>query len=241
MLLVGAAGLVAQWEYHRIVLEPAFSAVSGIIFKWGYLLGIAIVWSAYWVGPDLIFSLVALNLLVVALVSMFQFKVDPGVLKVIVRQVQGIIYIPFLLCFLILIRAGDSGMIWIFLLLAIIFAGDTSAFYVGSYWGRHKLAPAISPGKTIEGSLGGVAANLAVGALGKALFLPTISWGLSILFFLAVGVAGQIGDLFESQMKRFAGVKDSSAILPGHGGILDRIDALLFASPVAYIFIRFIF
>ncbi len=240
-LLVSAAGVVAQWEYYRIVLEPALRSVSDIIFGWGYLLGFAIVWAAYGMGPDLILCLVAVNLLVVALVSMFQFKADPSVLKVIGRQIQGIIYIPVLLCFLIFIRAGDSGMVWIFLLLAIIFAGDTSAFYVGTYWGRHKLAPAISPGKTIEGSLGGVAANLAVGAIGKALFFPALSWSLGILFFLAVGVAGQIGDLFESEMKRFAGVKDSSKILPGHGGILDRIDALLFASPVAYIFIRYIF
>jgi phosphatidate cytidylyltransferase len=86
-----------------------------------------------------------------------------------------------------------------------------------------------------------LAANLVVGAIGKALFLPDLPWSLSILFFLAVGIAGQLGDLFESEMKRSSNVKDSSNILPGHGGILDRIDALLFASPVAYVFIRFIF
>jgi phosphatidate cytidylyltransferase len=240
-LLISAAVVVALWEYNRIVLDPALAAVSGIILGWGYVLGVAIVWAAYWVGSELILSLVALNLLVVALISTFHFKVDPAVLKVLVRQLQGIIYIPVLLSFLILIRAGDSGMIWIFLLMAIIFAGDTSAYYVGSYLGRHKLSPAISPGKTIEGSVGGVAANLAAGAVGKAFFLPGLPWGVSILFFLAVGVAGQMGDLFESEIKRSSGIKDSSGILPGHGGILDRIDALLFASPVAYVFIRFIF
>jgi phosphatidate cytidylyltransferase len=136
---------------------------------------------------------------------------------------------------------GHSGTIWIFLLLAIIFAGDTSAYYVGSYLGRHKLSPTISPGKTIEGAIGGLTANLVVGAIGKAFFLPDLAWSLSILFFLAVGIAGQLGDLFESEMKRSSNIKDSSNILPGHGGILDRIDAILFASPVAYVFIRFIF
>jgi phosphatidate cytidylyltransferase len=87
----------------------------------------------------------------------------------------------------------------------------------------------------------GLAANLVVGAVGKALFLPGLSWATSILFFLAVGASGQMGDLFESEMKRFSGIKDSSNLLPGHGGVLDRIDAILFASPVAYGFIRFIF
>ena len=240
-LLISAASVVALWEYYRIVLDPALAAVSSIILGWGYLLGVAIVWAAHWAGPDLILSLAALNLLVVALISMFHFKADPAVLRVTVRQLQGTIYIPVLLSFLILIRANDFGMTWIFLIMAIIFAGDTSAYYVGSYWGSHKLNPAISPGKTIEGAVGGVAANLAVGAIGKALFFPGLTWSMSILFFLAIGVAGQMGDLFESEMKRSSGIKDSSSILPGHGGILDRIDALLFASPVAYIFIRFIF
>lgn len=240
-LLVSAAGVVALWEYNRMVLDPALTAVCGIIPGWGYILGVGIVWAAHWVGPALILSLVALNLLVVALISMFHFKADPGVLRVVIRQLQGTIYIPVLLSFLILIRAGDSGMTLIFLLLAIVFAGDTSAYYVGSYWGKHKLSPAISPGKTIEGSVAGLAANLVVGAVGKALFLPGLSWATSILFFLAVGASGQMGDLFESEMKRFSGIKDSSNLLPGHGGVLDRIDAILFASPVAYGFIRFIF
>ncbi len=240
-LLISAAAVTALWEYNRIVLDDALASVSGIITGWGYLLGGVIAWAAYWVGPELILSLVALNLVVVALISMFHFKTDPAVLKVIVRQLQGIIYIPVLLAFLVLIRADDNGMNWIYLLLAVVFAGDTSAYYVGSYWGRHKLSPAISPGKTIEGSVGGLAANLAVGVIAKMLFFPNLPWAPSILFFLAVGIAGQMGDLFESEMKRFSGIKDSSGILPGHGGVLDRIDALLFASPVAYVFIRFIF
>lgn len=240
-ILVSAAVVVGLWEYYRIIRKPALDPVCGIIFGWGYALGLSIVWAAYAMGPDLVLSLTALNLLGVALISMFYFKAEPMVLKVVFRQLQGIIYIPLLLSFLILIRAGDSGMTWIFLLLAIIFAGDTGAYYVGSCWGKHKLAPAISPGKTVEGSVGGVAANLVVGAIGKIFFFPELSWVLSIAFFLAVGAAGQMGDLFESEMKRSSGIKDSSGILPGHGGILDRIDALLFASPVAYVFIRFIF
>lgn len=239
--LVNAASLVALWEYCRIVASGKTKSLSGIILWWGYGACCAIIWAAYGVGAELILGLVALNLVTIALISMFQFKKDRSVLDLITRQLQGILYIPVSLGFLILIREGNSGTTWIFLLLAIIFAGDTSAYYVGSYLGSHKLSPAISPGKTIEGAIGGLAANLAVGVIGKALFLPGLPWSLSILFFLAVGIAGQLGDLFESEMKRSSNIKDSSNILPGHGGILDRIDALLFASPVAYVFIRFVF
>jgi phosphatidate cytidylyltransferase len=239
--LVSAAGLVALWEYYRIVLGAKTRSLSGIILWWGYGISFALIWVAYLKRSDFTLSLLAINLLVIALISMFQFKSDRSVLEVITGQVQGIVYIPVLLSFLILIREGSSGMIWLFILLAIIFAGDTSAFYVGSYFGRRKLNPAISPGKTVEGAVSGLGANLIVGAVGKIFFLPGLPWGTSISFFLAVGIAGQLGDLFESELKRSSGLKDSSGILPGHGGVLDRIDALLFAAPVAYIFIRFIF
>ena len=240
-ILISLAGLVALWEYYGIVFNREARPISRIILYWGYGISFALIWSTLLGEPHLTLSLIGLNLLVVALLSLFQFKTDHTVLEVITIQLQGLIYIPVLLSFLILIREGSSGMIWIFLLLAIIFAGDTSAYYVGSYLGRHKLSPAVSPGKTIEGSIGGLAANVAVGAIGKYFFLPEMPWGLCLLFFIVVGLAGQAGDLFESELKRSSGKKDSSGILPGHGGILDRIDALLFASPVTYIFIRYVF
>jgi len=240
-VLVCAVSLVALWEYYRLVAPGKIGSPAGIIFWWGYGICGAIIWTAYGAGIDLILTLVSLNLVAIAWISLFQFKADRSVLDLIVRQLQGIIYIPLPLGFLILIREGHSGTLWIFLLLAIIFAGDTSAYHLGSYWGKRKLSSAISPGKTLEGAIGGLAANLVIGCAGKALFLPDLPWGLSILFFLAVGIAGQAGDLFESMLKRSSNIKDSSNILPGHGGILDRIDALLFASPVAYLFIRFIF
>lgn len=240
-ILISIAALVALWEYYRLVFKGDAGLISNIILIWGYGINFAIVWSTFLVGPDLSVSLIGLNLLAVGLISLFQFKTDQTVLERVVKQLQGIIYIPVLLSFLILIRQSSSGMIWIFVLLAVVFAGDTSAYYVGSYLGRHKLNPAVSPGKTIEGSIGGLVANLVIGGAGKFFFLPDLPWGLSLLFFLAVGTAGQVGDLFESELKRASGIKDSGGILPGHGGILDRIDALLFASPVAYLFIRFIF
>jgi phosphatidate cytidylyltransferase len=131
---------------------------------------------------------------------------------------------------------ADRGA-WIFLLVVVcVWATDTFAYFVGRAIGRRKLAPTLSPGKTIEGSLGGLLGALAVGtAFALWLRLPP-SHGLVI--GAIAGIAGQIGDLFESALKRELGIKDFGGILPGHGGILDRFDSLLFVAPLAYLALR---
>jgi phosphatidate cytidylyltransferase len=234
IILIGFACICSLWEYYRIVFHADGEILYGVVVWWGYFVALTIIVLAHIADSESVLVVLALNLVFVGLISMFLFKSKPSIVHVIPKQVQGIVYIPLLLSFLVSIRRGPDGMTWIFLLLAIIFAGDISAYYVGSYLGRHKLNPAISPGKTIEGAIGGLAGNLLVGSIGKFFFLPALSWGPAVLFFLAVGLSGQVGDLFES-------VKDSGGILPGHGGVLDRIDALLFASPVAYLFKVYIF
>jgi phosphatidate cytidylyltransferase len=236
IILVGFASICSLWEYYRIVFNADGEILYGVVVWWGYFVALAIIVLSHIADSESVLVVLALNLVFVGVISMFLFKSKPSVVNVIPKQVQGIVYIPLLLSFLVSIRRGPDGMTWIFLLLAIIFAGDISAFYVGSYLGRHKLNPAISPGKTIEGAIGGLAGNLLVGSIGKFFFLPALSWGPAVLFFLAVGLSGQVGDLFESEFKRSSKIKDSGGILPGHGGFLDRIDALLFASPVAYLF-----
>ena len=241
LLLVSFAGLCSLWEYYRIVFNADRQILAGAVIWWGYVVSFSLLLSTHLAGTTGAAVLLALNLVFVGLISVFIFKSNPGVVDIIQKQIQGVVYIPFLISFLISIRNGADGMIWIFLLLGVIFAGDISAYYVGSYLGQHKLNPAVSPGKTVEGAIGGLVGNLIAGAVGKYFFFPEISWGLAILFFLAAGIAGQLGDLFESQLKRSSKIKDSGGILPGHGGFLDRIDALLFASPVAYLFIGHIF
>ena len=185
-------------------------------------------------------GLLAVNLLLAALISILRFKPDGSEAEPVLTQVTGVTYIVLPLSLLVLIRGQTDGSIWIFLILAVVFVGDTCAFHVGSEYGRHKLCPSVSPGKTIQGALGGLAGNLAAGSIVKFFFLPALPWAESLIFFLAAGVAGQIGDLFESQFKRLGNIKDSGVILPGHGGILDRIDALLFAAPIAYLFKHYI-
>lgn len=239
--LVTIGCLVSFWEYVRIVFDTEPKTHSGIIIAWGYLISLIIIWTSHLMGLEMVSLIVAVNLVIAAFISLFQFKNVPAVVDIIKKQMLGIIHIPVMLSFLIVIRNENEGMTWIFFLLSIIFAGDITALYVGTFLGRHKLCPAVSPGKTIEGSIGGLAANVIVGAVGKYFFLTHLPWVVSILFFLALGLAGQVGDLYESELKRSSKVKDSGGLLPGHGGFLDRIDALLFAAPVAYLFKVYIF
>jgi phosphatidate cytidylyltransferase len=240
LVLIGIACLCSLWEYFRIIFNAERQKMSSVILWWGYCVSLLILGAAYIDGLTSVALLVAFNLVVAGMFSVFIYKTDPLVGDIIQRQVQGIVYIPLLLSFLVMIRREPDGMTWIFFLLAVIFAGDISAYYVGSYLGRHKLNPSVSPGKTIEGAVGGLAGNLLAGTVGILFFLPALNWVGGIFFFLAAGIAGQVGDLFESELKRSSSIKDSGGLLPGHGGFLDRIDALLFASPVAYFFKMFI-
>jgi len=121
---------------------------------------------------------------------------------------------------------------------ALVMMTDTGAFYVGRSLGRHKLAPRISPGKTIEGAVGGFVAAIVTGFLCRLLFFPEIPLTHAIALGAAIGLVGQIGDLAESMLKRGAGVKDSGNLLPGHGGVLDRIDSMLFCAPLLYYYAR---
>lgn len=121
---------------------------------------------------------------------------------------------------------------------AIVMLTDTGAYYTGRSIGRHKLAPRISPGKTIEGAVGGFVMAVVTGVLCKLLFFGEIPISHALLLGAVIGAIGQIGDLAESMLKRAAGVKDSGAILPGHGGMLDRVDSLLFCAPVLYYYSR---
>src|SRR5262249_18467098 len=126
------------------------------------------------------------------------------------------------------------------LLLAIIMASDTLAYFVGHAWGRRSLAPVVSPSKTVEGAMGGLVGGV-LGALAvRSLGLP----GLPVLHAAALGVVvaalGIVGDLDESLLKRWAGVKDSGTLFPGHGGMLDRLDSLLFGAPVLYYYFLYV-
>ena len=154
----------------------------------------------------------------------------------------GIFYIPYLLHFFYLIYKAPSYAGWVYAMhcLVMVWAYDSGAFLIGARFGRHKLAPRISPQKTVEGAIGGFAFTL----LGANLTPIWVNWPhwLPHIFMIALlmAAATQLGDLFESKLKRLAGVKDSGVLFPGHGGMLDRIDGLLFALPVFYLYFHYI-
>jgi len=233
-VVINAICIMALWEYFRIVFGKDRSITALGLQTLAFATGSAILWSLSFQAFDTVLALIILNVVISAAISLPRFKSDSTVLGIVFKQVIGVIYIPLFLSYLVLIRNGTDGVLWLYLLLVLVFSGDTGAYYVGSFFGRHKLCPAVSPNKTIEGSVGGIAASLGAGAVFKHFFLPLSPWGLSLLFFLSVNILSQVGDLFESQLKRVHRIKDSGTLLPGHGGVLDRIDALLFATPAAY-------
>jgi phosphatidate cytidylyltransferase len=240
-VFVAAAALVALWEYYRIVFALSGPRLSSPIPLVGFLVSPLMIAAACAGFPAALVALLVLDLLLVTLCGLRRYGSDPAVVDTVTRQLAGMIYIPLLLAHVILLRAQAYGIEWIFFLLVLVFANDIGALYAGLAFGRHKLCPAVSPGKTVEGSVGGMAACIGLGALYKHVFFSELPWLESLGFFLCVGAAGPLGDLFESMLKRKAKIKDSGVLFPGHGGILDRIDALLFAAPVAYYYKMYIF
>jgi phosphatidate cytidylyltransferase len=149
------------------------------------------------------------------------------------------LYIGLPIAALIGIRA-ISGPRGLFLLMLTVMVSDTSQYYTGRAFGRRRLAPIVSPKKTVEGAIGGAVVGTALFAIAGIWWLPQVPVLFRVVLGITIVALGIAGDLFESMLKRSAGVKDSSSLIPGHGGVLDRIDALLFAAPVYYIVLRYV-
>jgi phosphatidate cytidylyltransferase len=236
-LIVGAALVVAAvWELTTIAragdLDVAFwpSLVAA-------LLAFGLVGSAN-LGALLDVALMS-ALLAIGLASLGSWRGGANALATVSASLFPAIYIGLPIGALAAVRTFAGARV-LFLLMLTVMVSDTAQYYTGRAFGKRPLAPAISPKKTIEGAIGGF-------VFGTALFVAAGAWwvpGMTPIFRVGLGLAvvalGIAGDLFESMLKRSAGVKDSSALIPGHGGVLDRIDALLFAAPIYYIFLRYV-
>lgn len=230
------AGL-GLWEYQNMVfhkgLPPwwqAFYVSSGLLVPCG----------AFWLGPAGLHASVYLVLFVAFMGTLLITPQDADAISRLGKFVLGWLYIPYLLSYVLLIGRMDMAARWIFLALIVTIANDAGAYYCGKFYGRRKLYEVVSPKKTIEGSVGGIAGGMMAGTCFGLLFLPAASIAQVLLLSLGLTLVGQVGDLIESMLKRISGVKDSSQLLPGHGGLLDRLDSLLFVFPVVWFFANWI-
>lgn len=231
LLLAALQGLI---EFCRIACPELPKPIHRALLGLTVLLFLALSLGAFFLLAAVIFLW--------ALVPMTYFMLTypscgSGTTEIMGKAVLAPVYVALPLSLLVVIDRFPGGNLWIFFLLAAVFANDTGAFYAGRLFGRHKLHPGVSPGKTWEGTLGGWLATLAAAWVWCVVSgLHPFTWAMAGLAS-GVAVLGQIGDLAESLLKRSHGVKDSGGILPGHGGILDRVDGLLFAIPLLYVFL----
>ncbi|MBM3225853.1 MAG: phosphatidate cytidylyltransferase [Candidatus Tectomicrobia bacterium] len=150
---------------------------------------------------------------------------------VLVHSLFGIVLIAWPISHLLLLRPLPAGPWYILFLCAVVWVGDSAAMYVGKSVGRHKMAPVLSPGKTWEGACGGLLGGVGTAIISAHFWLPHLSLWQCIVLGGGLSLTAQLSDLGESMLKRYVGVKDSGSLIPGHGGILDRIDSMLFAAP----------
>lgn len=232
-LVLLAALCVAAWEWSRL------AGMTPMAARVGFVVGLALltlVISRFMTNQFLVFAILfaALVFWVFAAQRLLRFASNPDLRD---GQILGIlsgllVLTPTWVALVALHRSGEAGPGYVLLLLAIVWGADSGAYFSGKRWGRRKLAPTISPGKTVEGVGGGLALATVVLIVG---WFALGSKGSSIAPFLAIGVAtiafSVLGDLYESMLKRQRSMKDSGTLLPGHGGMLDRIDSLTAASP----------
>ena len=237
--LVAIAAGLAGWEIsavagirNRLLVAIVVAGATALIIA-GYLIAMQATASSF-VAPVVLTGALA------GLVALQRLRTPGNDFRRAVPVIAAIAYAGGLLFHAPLLRNHEAGMDWVFFLLAVTFATDTGAYFVGKAFGKRPLAPSISPSKTWEGAAGGTVAALAAGFIAY-LFMATQApiWQVVVLAGIA-GIAGQVGDLAESKLKRVFDAKDSGWIMPGHGGILDRLDSIVFSLPVVYYAVRWV-
>ncbi len=241
-ILAAGWGAGSVWEFYNIIKKS--KGISPLTW-------FGVVWTILFIVSPHINSIPHLNnvsptslfLVTAVIIPLLVFLWRPGKENAFANwawTVAGILYIGWLLSFMISLRGLDNGRGWVFLAVLCTFASDSSAYLAGRSLGKHKIAPYISPKKTWEGTVAGVAGTIIASTILVFLFnLPIAWWQVAILGFL-ISVLGQLGDLVKSLFKRNMEIKDSGNVLPGHGGFLDRIDSLAFAGVTVYFFVSFI-
>ena len=225
--LIAAGGI---WEYNNIVFGKGFltEKIEGTIFA------LVIPFVMFFGDSQIVLAVLSFCILTTFIVFLGSVKEANFDLMTVAKVIFGLMYIPFLISHFILLRSLDKGVLWVLFVLVLAFAGDITALYIGKYFGKHKLIPLISPGKTVEGTIGLVLGSTVACLIFSYFSFPGVSLvKIGILAFIG-SIIGQLGDLSESAIKRHYGLKDASSLLPGHGGLMDRLDCLLFIVPFVY-------
>jgi phosphatidate cytidylyltransferase len=235
VLFVLAVAAVASWELGRLS-DPAGRRAPG----WLGVGATVAVAASFATPPHVVSPFVPALVLTVAVAAVLTMPVWPMVrpaIEPVALALLGVLYVGWFLGHTILLHALGSGAELVLFLVGVTWVGESAAYLVGSTLGRHKLAPLVSPNKTLEGALAQLAASVAAAVVFRSWLLPDWSMARALLAGVILGVVGQLGDLTESAMKRSAGVKDTSGLIPGHGGVLDRVDGLLFNAPALYYYV----
>jgi len=234
-VLVAVLGSIGLWELCRSL--PALKDFPGKELT--LALGLLVVAAFYAVPVEAAGAVLCGFPLVVILVHLILYHRVQGTVESASQMILALAYVAVPLSHAILLQRLEMGYAWILLILVVICFGDTGAYFAGRTFGKHRLAPAVSPSKTVEGLAGCIAANFVGMLCVKAVFwdLPSLRqlfWATVVL-----AVAGPLGDLFASMLKRRLGVKDFGSIMVGHGGVLDRADSLIPAIPALYYYLIF--
>ena len=220
----------AQWEFTRM-----FARHGETVYRWaGLAAGLGVTGS--FLGEDqlpLVFTAAVMLLLSLPLATRRPPAWGPTALTLL-----GVCYVNWLLGFAVWLRKLPQGAAWIVFLLAVTWLGETAAYVVGSRLGRHPLAPTISPGKTVEGAVAQFGVSVLAAGLCVWWLFPGRPVGVGLTGGALLGLVGQCGDLAESVLKRSAHTKDTGGVIPGHGGLLDRLDSLLFNTPALFYYAR---
>jgi len=235
-LLLALFSCIGIFEFYGMALP------GRTVERWlAALTGSALIFLPFTADSRLALTSIALLFLIFALLFLFRISEITDAAREVSYAVLAFIYIPFMLMHLVMLRQTRFGIEWLLVLMLIAMSGDSAAYYIGSAFGKNRLYPLVSPKKSIEGSLGGVAGSICGTLLAKFTFFQQLTLADALITAVVIGILGQSGDLFESMLKRSFGVKDSGTIFPGHGGVLDRLDSILFAAPVTYYYVVYFF
>lgn len=241
-ILAAIIGVMAVYEFFYMMGQAYGYKPFNAICVWSMVTSVAIIVGGnIWPNRFVFASLLISFLVGVAMTLYFYNRHGKIAIEILKDHVFATLYISLPLALGISVISEPNGIAWLFFLFLAVFASDIGAFYVGSFLGKHKLCPKISPNKSVEGAIGGFVVSMVCTLIYQEIWMPEVSLTQTFPLAFLCAIAAQIGDLFESVIKRSKGVKDSGSILPGHGGVLDRIDSLLLAIPVFYVMKFFVY